>query len=126
MIKSTKDQLLNILGDFAMDELSTNSLLEVLATKLKNQNERILELQRENEVERSRLYSERESLMREHSELRRNPALIFSGPFFFIGDRGAKYFVQINRGYIEAFEEKKKGIQYTLQQISRHEYEAIK
>lgn len=120
---TTKDQLLNIIGDFSMDELSVNSLLEVLHTKLKSQAQLIEELHRKNGAEKQRLYDETESLMREHAELRRNPANIFGGPFFFIGDNGTKYFVQINRGHVESFEKKKKGVQYALQQISRAEYE---
>jgi hypothetical protein len=121
-----KDKLLTVLGNFAMDELSVNSLFEVLAARLKSQEEKILELHRENGRERQRLYDETESLMRKHAELRRNPGSIFCGPFFFAGDKGAKYFVQINRGRVEAFEEKKNGIQIVLQAISHTEYEAIK
>lgn len=122
--KTTKDKLLEILGDFAVDDLSTDRLLDVLADKLKRQEESIEQLLHKNDSEYRQIRQERETLQREYQELRRNPATIFGGPFFFIGDKGAKYFVQINRGHVEAFEEREKGIHYPLQRITHEQYEA--
>ena len=120
-----KDKLLEILGDFAMDELSETASLEVLALKLKSQADKIAKLETANMDERAKIYEARELIMREYKELRRNPSMIFSGPFFFIDEKGTKYFIQIDSGKVAAFKEIKKGLQYTMQQISREKYESL-
>ena len=82
--QTTKEKLLEIIGDYSLDEIGVNSLLDILHAKLKGQAERIEELCRANGAEKERLYQQMESLNLEHRELRRNPASIISGPFYFM------------------------------------------
>lgn len=124
MTQTTKDKLLEIIGDLAIDDLGMDRLLDVLADKLKLQDKTIEQLLHKNDDEWVQIRQDRETLQREYQELRRNPATIITGPFFFYSaESNEKFMVQINRGRVETFQ-KKKNNRHILQEISLAEYEA--
>lgn len=123
-LRTTKDKLLEIIGDFAVDDLGIDRLLDVLADKLQRQGRDIEQLLHKNDGEWAHIRQERETLQREYQELRRNPATIITGPYFFYSPQSnEKFMIQINRGRVETFQ-KKKNNRHLLQEISLAEYEA--
>ena len=75
MTQTTKEKLLEVLGDFAHDDLSVSGLLDVLRLKLDRQEEIIKKLRFENAAEREKLIQDREYLNQEIREIQVKYAL---------------------------------------------------
>ena len=122
-----KEKLLSTL-DFALDDVSEERLLDILLDAYRARKEEIERLRGENAHEVQKLNDQHEALMRERSELRRNPLYGASGSWFFTAN-GQYFSVSAAGGKIReaALRVKAKGqdVVYAAQQMTQQQWEAL-
>jgi len=122
-----KEKLLSTL-DFALDDVSEERLLDILLDAYRARKEEIERLRGENAHEVQKLNDQHEALMRERSELRRNPLYGASGSWFFTAN-GQYFSVRASGGKIceASLRVKVKGqdVEYAAQELSPAQWEAL-
>lgn len=125
MKNDIKEKLLQVIGDFSGDDLSANRLIDVLADKLKDQNEEIERLKRKNSVREAQLCELEELARRKYQSLMSNPSKSWESayPMHFIDEKGVVFEVIVKFGDVEV-RRWERHMQTMLMHISPAEAEA--
>lgn len=106
---SARDKIMTLLGDKTLGDIEISRLVDILGDHLRSQNDKILQLENANRLERKRLQDEIELMRHERGEFRKNPWKFQTMIHYFIGGR-AKQGIQVTlqNGIVSVFERTKK------------------
>ncbi len=119
-----KQKLLEAVEDIDTCELDEQALVDLLVAKIKSQQKEIEKLEGANGREQQRLYDETMALLEERKRLKSDPRYGAYGLFYFIGEKDAKFCLNIQGGQILELFERKKDTDYLMQKVSLTEWEA--
>lgn len=113
---STKEKILEALGDLEISDISETRLIDLLLDAYQEKVRQVTALESENVSERQSLQDEYKRLEEEHRRIRQDPLYCMHGDYYFI-NKELKIQVSVQGFTIEAFL-CKDGIGYALERVS--------
>ena len=117
-----KQKLLDAIGDLSISDIGAEALVDILVYKIHALENTVASSNRENGLERQRLYDETLAMREERKKMLRDPMYGAYGEFYFLGRNGTRFCLSMQCGNIQRMFERVKTTDWVMQQITQEQW----